>query len=270
MRNFSEYIEVIADKEKYVTEKKAGKIAAALPSLFFFFNYLRIVFSSNRQAKKNIYHRYNWVYSSLDVLHSLEAVGVKVEIDGLENLKKFEGPAIFVANHMSTLETMVLPCLIQPVKPVTYVVKKELVDFPLFGPVISARYPIVVGRKNPREDLMYVMDESAKLLAKGISIIIFPQKTRTLNFNYKDFNSLGVKIAKRNSVPVVPIALLTDAWGQGKLIKDVGKINVKKKVRFSFGEPTMISGSGSEELQSIIKFISSHLKKWGRGDLVAE
>lgn len=270
MRNFSEYTEIIGSKDKYVTEVEAGKIASKFPSLFFFFSYFRIVFYSNRQAKKRIYHRYNWIYSSLDVLHSLEAVGVKFEIEGLNNLKKFNGPAIFVANHMSTLETMVLPCLIQPIKPVTFVVKKELTDFPLFGPVISARYPIVVGRKNPREDLMYVMDESAKLLAKGKSIIIFPQKTRTLNFNYKDFNSLGVKIAKRNSAPVVPIALLTDAWGQGKLIKDIGKIDNTKKVHFTFGEPIEISGSGSDELKRIIEFISSHLKKWGRSDLIVE
>lgn len=270
MRNFSEYTEIIAEKEKYETQTEAGSVASKFPSLFFFFNYFRIVYYSNRQAKKGIYNRYNWVHSSLDVFHSLEAVGVKFEIDGLDNLKKFDGPAIFVGNHMSTLETMLLPCFIQPVKPVTYVVKKELTDFPLFGPVSSARYPIVVGRKNPREDLIYVMEESAKLLAKGKSIIIFPQKTRTLNFNYKDFNSLGVKIAKRNSVPVVPIALLTDAWGQGKLIKDIGKIDISKKVYFSFGEPIKISGTGANELQSVIDFIASHLKKWGRSDLVIE
>jgi 1-acyl-sn-glycerol-3-phosphate acyltransferase len=40
---------------------------------------------------------------------ALENVGVRFEITGLDNLKSFEGPAVFIANHMSTLETFVLP-----------------------------------------------------------------------------------------------------------------------------------------------------------------
>ena len=42
------------------------------------------------------------------------------------------------------------------------------------------------------------------------------------------FNSLGNKLAKRNNVPVIPLALITDAWGNGKYIKEAGKIDPSK------------------------------------------
>ena len=56
------------------------------------------------------------------------------------------------------------------------------------------------------------MEEGSERLKKGKSVLIFPQKTRSEIFNPKEFNSLGVKLAKKNNVPVIPMAVLTDAW----------------------------------------------------------
>jgi len=82
------------------------------------------------------------------------------------------------------------------------------------------------------------------------------------------FNSLGNKLAKRNNVAVIPIALITDAWGNGKLIKEVGKIDPGKTVHLAFGEPIFISGNGAEEHQQIIEFIAGKFREWGRKELV--
>ena len=70
-----------------------------------------------------------------------------------------------------------------------------------------------------------------------------------------EFNTIGVKLAKRAGVPVVPIALKTDAWGNGKHLKDFGKIDPSKKVRFVFGRPLLVSEQGGEEHRAIIAFI---------------
>jgi len=131
----------------------------------------------------------------------------------MHNILKTGKPAVFVGNHMSTLETMVLPAIIQPVKKVIFVIKEELTTYPLFGEIAKARDPILVGRENPREDLKIVLEAGSKKLHEGTSVIIFPQKTRSVYFDPSSFNSLGVKLAKRNKVPVIPIALITDALG---------------------------------------------------------
>jgi len=86
---------------------------------------------------------------------------------------------------MSILETFVLPCLIQPHRDVTFVVKESLITYPLFGQVMRSRQPVVVGRDNPREDLKTVLEEGQKRLEANISIIIFPQTTRSVEFDPK-------------------------------------------------------------------------------------
>ena len=191
-----------------------------------------------------------------------------MNFSGMDNLRKVEGPVVFVGNHMTTLETVVLPSIIQPIKKVLFVVKEELTRYPVFGPVCAAREPIVVGRENPREDLKIVLEEGSKKLQEGKSVIIFPQRTRSTIFEAESFNSLGNKLAKRNNVPVIPIALLTDGWGNGKYIKEAGKIDPTKPVYFAFGEPLTITGTGAEEHQKVIDFIAGKLKEWGRPELV--
>jgi 1-acyl-sn-glycerol-3-phosphate acyltransferase len=100
------------------------------------------------------------------------------------------------------------------------------------------------------------------LLSRGISIVIFPQSTRSLEFKPEEFNSLGVKLAKKAGVKVVPIALKTDFWGNGKLVKEAGPIDRHKPIFIKFGEPFVVTGSGKEENQKIIDYIHRSLEEW--------
>jgi len=120
----------------------------------------------------------------------------------------------------------------------------------------------VVGRDNPREDLKIVFEEGQKRLEADISIVIFPQTTRSVEFDPKKFNTLGVKLAKRCNVPVVPFALKTDAWGLGRHIKDFGPIRPEKTVHIHFGEPMAVGGSGKEEHNTVVAFIEKNLAEW--------
>ncbi len=256
----------LSDTDHYITDP--GRKRSFLSRLFlsnklsFYPQILWYVLTNGAKAALSHYSNEDWVKASYGILRTLENVGIIVNISGLKNITGFDGPAVFIGNHMSVLETFVLPCLIQPLKPVTFVVKKELLHVPVFKYVMRSRDPIAVSRDNPREDFRRVMEEGVKKIQKGISIIIFPQSTRSIEFKPEEFNSLGVKLALRANVPVVPFALKTDAWGIGKIIKDFGKIDIKKKVWFRFGEPMKIQGRGAEEHEKIIKFIQDCLTEW--------
>ncbi|MEW6117828.1 MAG: lysophospholipid acyltransferase family protein [Nitrospirota bacterium] len=253
------------NKDAYRTAPgKASAFAKAFPSFSYYRRMAGIVVRSSRMAKRSQYGTREWALSSLDILHALESVGVEFEATGLGHFRNIEGPCVFIGNHMSTLETFVLPCIIALTKEVTFVVKQSLIDYPVFKYVMRSRNPIVVGRTNPREDLKAVLEGGTERLHAGISIIIFPQTTRTTTFDPEAFNTIGIKLAKKADVPVVPIALKTDAWGNGRLLKDFGKIDPSKKVYFAFGEPLRIKGRGTEEHQQIIDFISGKLKEWSR------
>lgn len=96
----------------------------------------------------------------------------------------------------------------------------------------------------------------------NISVLIFPQTTRELFFDPKKFNTLGIKLAKRAKVPVIPIAVKTDACGMGRWAMDFGRIDPSKPVRVSFGEPVHINGNGKTEHRLTIDFIGSKLDGW--------
>ena len=230
--------------------------------IYFTFKYASVVLRTRKEAIRKVYDTKAWTDSSIEILRFIEKAGGIFHITGMENITKSPGPVLFISNHMSTLETMVLPSIIGPHKELTFVVKESLVKHPLFGAVMRSRNPIVVGRTDPRNDLEAVMNGGVDLLKKGISIIIFPQSTRSVEFKPEEFNSLGVKLAKKAGVEIVPIALKTDFWGNGKLIKELGTIDHSKHIHIKFGEPMKITSNGKEENQRIIDFIKSSLEEW--------
>jgi len=236
--------------------------ARSNPTPVFYAKILMIVLKASRLCKKGAYTNDRWIQSSLNTVKALESVGGRFEIQNLAIPRKLESSCVFVSNHMSILETFVLPCLIQPYRDVTFVVKESLLSFPFFKHVMRNRNPIVVGRINPREDLRTVLEEGQNRLNANISVIIFPQTTRSINFDPQTFNSLGVKLAKRGKVPVIPVALKTDAWGNGRKFKDFGKIRPAKAVHISFGDPLLVQGSGKEEHKFIVDFIAKKLDSY--------
>ncbi|MCK5801571.1 MAG: 1-acyl-sn-glycerol-3-phosphate acyltransferase [Lentisphaeria bacterium] len=232
------------------------------PSLGLYGRIVRIVLAASRKAKRGAYGDEDWAKSSWDMLHAMERVGMRFEVSGLENLRDLQQPAVIVGNHMSMLETLILPGIVRPFLPVTFVIKQELLDYPFFKYVMRSRDPIAVGRANPREDLKAILNGGLERLKNGISIIVFPQTTRMQKFDATQFNSIGVKLAQRAQVPVVPLALKTDAWQNGRVIKDFGRIDRTRTVHFAFGEPMLLEKRGNEGHEAVIQFVTDKLQEW--------
>jgi 1-acyl-sn-glycerol-3-phosphate acyltransferase len=251
----------------YRTEQRPlSLLARALPAALFYARIASVVWRAGVKSKRGAYPDAAWGESSLETVRAIEEIGVPVEIEGVDNLAGVAGPCVIIGNHMSTFETFALPTIILTSRPgerVTFVVKRSLVDYPVFGHVMRSRDPIVVGRSNPRDDLKAVLEGGEERLRAGVSIIVFPQTTRTPVFDPAAFNTIGVKLARRAGVPVVPLALKTDAWGNGRLLKEVGRIDTSRTAHFAFGAPLRVGGRGTEEHQRIVDFIREHLTRWG-------
>lgn len=259
-------MQTIADEQgAYRTQpRRVGWLARLFPTPVYYTRFLIYVFRFSALAQKGQYGAEEWWQSSLAAMLALETVGVRIEVTGLNQLAAVPGACVVIANHMSTLETICLPGVIQPYKDCTFVVKRGIAEYPVFKHIILARNPIVVDRVNPREDLKVVMEEGTRHLACGRSVIVFPQTTRTVKFDPEQFNTIGVKLARRAGVPVVPLALQTDAWGIGSLVKEFGRIDPSKTVRMAFGAPIEITSRGAQEHAQIVKFIQGQLEVWHR------
>ncbi|MCX6268611.1 MAG: lysophospholipid acyltransferase family protein [Bacteroidetes bacterium] len=224
--------------------------------------FLKSVFKARRLARNGVYDTRHWVDSSHDIFTDVERCGGRIHITGMDHLRTCRQPVIFLSNHMSTLETMIFPGIIQPLKDVTFVVKEALVNHWAFKDVMRSRNPIVLSRENPREDFRIVMEQGQERLKNKISIIIFPQSTRRVEFRPSEFNSLGTKLAVKAGVQVIPVAIKTDFWGFGKYSSYLGPIDRDNHVHIAFGEPMSVSGSGKEEHLKVIEFIQMHLERW--------
>lgn len=248
----------------YHTPQPAPTLALArsFPGLVFYWKLANLVLRAGRLANRHIYPAPAWAASSSEVGRLVEGIGGSLHIEGTENITALPGPCVFVANHMSTLETFLLPAIIQPLKDVTFVVKESLVKYPWLGAVLSSRNPITIGRANPREDLSAVLEGGQALLAQGCSIIIFSQGTRSNTVDPAHFGSMGVKLARKAQVPVMPIALKTDIWGSGRLIKDFGPVTPSIPVHLKFGPALTVEGNGKAEHAAIVDFIVQNFQSW--------
>jgi 1-acyl-sn-glycerol-3-phosphate acyltransferase len=204
-----------------------------------------------------------WLKASVNCLQAIESAGGRVTVSGLSAVSQQKGPLVYIANHMSILETIILPSITLSFNDVTFIIKNELLKYPIIGGVMKALGLIAVYRQNPREDLKTVLNEGQKRIRQGCSVVIFPQATRSKVFDEKIFNTLGVKLARKAGVPVVPIALKTDFHGNGRWIKDVGPLSPDLPLYFKFGEPMPVTGNGHATHQRVVEFITQNLKQWG-------
>jgi len=253
--------------DPYVTPDTAAlPISSFFPNLSFYIRMGAILKKAANIAESGNYTSDKWVTSSIDIRAALEKCGVRFTVEGFDNFKHMDAPCVFIGNHMSTLETFVLPGLIRPFRPVTFVIKESLMRYPVFRHVMRSRDPIVVERRDPRADFAAVMEGGARNLEKGISVIVFPQSTRRPALDRRHFNSMGVKLARKAGVPIVPVALRSDAWGMGGLfglLKDHGPIRPQIPVHFRFGSPLAVEGSGKAEHDRVYSFIENCLAEWG-------
>ncbi len=222
-----------------------------------------IVWHGWRRARRGRFDTPTFGDCAFRTLQAVEACGGRVSISGLEHLAALRGPAVFIGNHMSTLETFMLPGLLLPFARIAFVVKESLQRYPFFGPIMRSTAPITVTRRNPREDFKQVLALGGDRLRSGVSVVLFPQATRQPVFNTAVFNTMGTKLAARSGVPVVPLALRTDFLGIGWPVKELGPVYPARTVHYRFGAPIRVEGNGRAQHEAVVAFISGCMREWG-------
>lgn len=206
-----------------------------------------------------------WALSCFRTFQKAEKFGIKVTADGWGNRNGYTGPVVYLCNHMSTLETIMLPPVLLTYGPFNVFVKASLSRLPALTRAAAHMGLIPLGRKSPREDLMQVFKEGVARIQEGHSILIFPQGSRERVFSRRLYSSIGAKLAEKAGVPVMPIAVKTDCeptrpGGKG-WFKDFGTVDPSKEIRLRCGPP--ITGTAKEMHQKVFDWIKAQLEEWG-------
>jgi 1-acyl-sn-glycerol-3-phosphate acyltransferase len=105
--------------------------------------------------------------------------------------KSRDRPTLFVANHSSYLDIMVLGSLI----PGSFVAKAEIAGWPFFGTLAKLQRSVFVDRKPQNTHLQ--RDEMQKRLDAGENLILFPEGTSDDGNTVEPFRSALLSVAER-------------------------------------------------------------------------
>lgn len=140
----------------------------------------------------------------------------KLKITGLENIDPNQ-PYLLLSNHQHLLD---IPLLLHLPKNFRFVSKQEVYKIPVFGAVLYMRDDVAIERGGAASAKKMIKD-CKHYLSTGVSILIFPEGTRTKTGQIGDFHSGAFLLAKRGGVPILPIAINGnyDAFRKRKISK---------------------------------------------------
>lgn len=193
---------------------------------------------------------------------TLGTAGVRVNVQGEDNAWK-QRPAVFIFNHQSYLDTIVLTRVLRD--GFTGITKKELANDPLFGVPLRLLGATFIDRGNTekaKDALRPVVDT----LRSGTSVIIAPEGTRSLTPTIGRFKKGAFHIARQAGVPVVPIVIRNAGelmWKHSTLIRS-GTVDVVVHPPIDVGDwaPEALVPR-IEEVEQLYRDTLSH---WPRGE----
>lgn len=133
----------------------------------------------------------------------LATTGVEVTVHGLQRLERGK-TYVFVSNHQSIYDIPVLFWWI-PFQ-LRIIAKESLGRFPVLGPHLRRTGHMLVDRRRP--DRSGIFGWASALTSKGLSLIVFPEGTRSPDGRVGVFKGGSFYLAMQAGLPIVPLSIV--------------------------------------------------------------
>jgi 1-acyl-sn-glycerol-3-phosphate acyltransferase len=194
---------------------------------------------------ENVIHRVANIWAKM----LLTLTNIRVEIIGAENVL-MERPQIFMANHQSDFDIFIVLAHLHG--QFRWIVKKELFNIPLFGKAMRNAGYIEIDRQS-RERAMMSLEEAARKIREGKSVMSFPEGTRSKDGKIKPFKQGMFYLAIKSGVPIVPISII----GAGEIMPKRSLVIKPGKIIMVIDRPVDVSGYSIETRQDLIDRIQN-------------
>jgi 1-acyl-sn-glycerol-3-phosphate acyltransferase len=174
----------------------------------------------------------------------LHVCGISIQVSGSNHIDPKQR-YIFMVNHQSNID---IPVLIQALFAfqLRWLAKKELLWVPLFGWAMWAGKHVTVNRSD-RVHALRSLKKAGQRITSGISLVIFPEGTRSPDGRLLPFKRGGFWLAMRTQTPVIPLTIDGSC-----VILPKGDWRVRRgKVRITIGEPVMVENYRSSTLLAL-------------------
>jgi 1-acyl-sn-glycerol-3-phosphate acyltransferase len=164
--------------------------------------------------------------------------GVKVQVEGRDQLHA-KGPYVFVANHLSYIDTPVVLASIP--RQFRFLAKEELFRWWPWLPIawhLKTAGHVAVPLDDPRGSVR-ALNKTAKLIeSDGTSVFFFAEGGRSVDGTLGEFKHGAAYIAIKARAPMVPLALM----GPDKILPMGAGVIRGGSVRLRIGEPIPTEG----------------------------
>lgn len=153
----------------------------------------------------------------------LATTGVEVDVHGLERLQPGR-TYVFVSNHQSIYDIPVIFWWI-PFQ-LRIIAKESLGRFPVLGPHLKRTGHMLVDRSRP--DRQGIFGWANALTAKGLSLIVFPEGTRSADGRVGVFKGGSFYLAMQAGLPIVPLSIVGSrhVMRKGQLTTRPGRVTL--------------------------------------------
>ena len=127
----------------------------------------------------------------------------RIEVEGIDKLDP-ERSYVFASNHTSMYDVFAIYGWIG--RPFKWVLKEELRKIPFVGMACEKAGFIYISRRGGKKMLESVKRAEA-ILQQGVSVVIFPEGSRTTDGETGPFKRGAFEIAREMHLPIVPISL---------------------------------------------------------------
>ena len=135
------------------------------------------------------------------------------------------GAALIASRHQSAFDTIVWLTLVPRC---CYVLKRELLRIPLFGPLMPLAGMIAVDRSGGAGALRALVRDGERAAREGRQIVIFPEGTRADPGAMLPLQPGVAALAARTHLPVIPVVTNSGRfWGRRAFHKRAGTIQIR-------------------------------------------
>ena len=151
-----------------------------------------------------------------------------------------------VCNHASQLDINVCASVIP--RPIVYLAKASIRKVPVLGLLNERVGTFFIDRSNPSAAKASV-DNLLTSLSNGISVIVYPEGTRTISGELNSFKKGAFYLAAGANVPIIPMHV----HGTRKVLPKGGWLLRPNPVHVRFGEPLRAASSSIADIAVLTK-----------------